>query len=340
MIYLTTYFDNNYLSRGLLLYGSLKKYCNQFTLYILCLDNSVLDYFINNSSSFPEVIALSLCEIEEKDTELMQCKVNRSKIEYYFTLSPCLPLFLLEKYKIPHVCSLDADILFFSDPNVIFSYLENYSILITPHNFSKDLKHKEIYGKYNVSFQIFKNDSDGIACLNEWRRDCIDWCYDRLENNKFADQKYLEKWSQQYDGVYEIDIIGCGVAPWNLNSYTFSYFNDCLYINGRKIIFYHYHGLRMLNKNIVSSGLLGYNNKNNRLISKYIYKPYIKALYNIKNENDAQIMRYQTRSLFKTVLSVECYIYINNIIVTNSLLIKIIRNFISIKKYLEHGKTH
>jgi hypothetical protein len=90
MLHLATYFDVNYLSRGLTLFNSLKKYCEEFELYVVCLDEITLDYFLNSINIYPGLIPLSLNEIEEFDREFEECKKNRSTIEYYFTLSPCL----------------------------------------------------------------------------------------------------------------------------------------------------------------------------------------------------------------------------------------------------------
>jgi hypothetical protein len=304
MFLITTYFDRNYLSRGLVLYDSLKKHCEQFTLYILCLDKYTLEYFFENACRYPEVISLSLDEVEEFDTEFKQCKENRSIIEYYFTLSPCLPLYLLKKFNLPHICSLDADIMFFSSPAVVFSYLGKYSIIITPHSFSPELKSLEIYGIYNVSFQIFKNDDRGLKCLEYWRKQCINWCYDKLEDGKYADQKYLDNWVEDFKGVYAIDIPGIGVAPWNLDSYKITFHENQLYINKSKIIFYHFHGLRIVNRNLIIHGMSKYNVKVNKLITRQIYRPYIKNLLSFDTGNDAEIERHiiSLQTAFQTVL--------------------------------------
>ena len=45
MFHFTTLFDKNYLSRGLVLYDSLKKNCDSFVLYVLCLDGFTKKYF-------------------------------------------------------------------------------------------------------------------------------------------------------------------------------------------------------------------------------------------------------------------------------------------------------
>lgn len=264
MIYLTTYFDKNYLSRGLVLYNSLKEYNADFTLYILCLDEFTQNYFNSKKSEFPNVITLQLSEIEENENELIAAKNNRSKIEYYFTLSPCLPLYLLKKYNLPHICSLDADILFCDSPEVIFEKLTSFSIIITPHKFSKELLHLDEFGKYNVSFQIFKNDEIGIKCLEYWKTQCIEWCGDEYDeiNNRFADQKYLDNWLNLYpNSVYVLNDNVSGLAPWNLNNYDISLKNNQFYSNNERIIFYHFHHFKLFSEKWATNGFREYSVK-------------------------------------------------------------------------------
>jgi len=340
MFHFTTYFDKNYLSRGLVLYDSLKRHCEQFDLYILCLDDYTFNYFHVNIDKYPEIKALSLNEIEEYDIELKESKKNRSTIEYYFTLSPCLPIYLLKKHKLSHICSLDADIMFFSSPAVIFSYLEKYSILITPHNFSPELRKLELYGLYNVSFQIFKNDEQGLICLENWRSQCIDWCYDKLEDGKFADQKYLDDWENQYEGVCSINVLGSGVAPWNVNAYEIKAENNQLYINNEKLIFYHFHGLRTIGQNLFIHGLTEYAVKKNKMITQHIYKTYIKNLIFHKLSNDTGIIRMNnhSQSALKIILFQDWFYYKAGILFEKNEFMKFLsRSIVYAKTKLKNG---
>ena len=309
MIYFTTYFDKNYLSRGLVLYDSIVNYCGQFRLYVLCLDAFTFEYFLKNSGSYPELIILSLNDLEEYDKEFKGCKTNRSKIEYYFTMSPCLPLFLLKKYNIPHICSLDTDMKFYSSPEVILSYLDKYSVLITPHNFSTEIKQYEVYGIYNVSFQVFKNDKNGLICLESWRKQCIDWCYDKYEDGKFADQKFLDTWITDFKGVCAIDILGIGVAPWNINAYKITVRDNQVYVNDSKLICYHFYGLRIINKHLITHRLTSFAVKISKEKTKYLYKPYINSLLSYKNVSDSEIERNGTESVLKTILFQKDWFY-------------------------------
>ena len=112
--------------------------------------------------------------------------------------------------------------MFFSSLYPIFEEIGDASVALTPHNFTKDLKTEEVYGKYCVQFVFFRNDKEGLMALNWWKQSCIDWCYATLEDNRYGDQKYLNFLPQKFSKVIDINNLGVGVAPWNVNRFAFS----------------------------------------------------------------------------------------------------------------------
>jgi hypothetical protein len=287
MLHFTTYFDSNYLTRGLALLDSLNEHSSEpFALYILALDKGVKEYFERNSN--PNVKVIPLHQIENHFPELEQARGNRSVIEYYFTLSPYLPLYIFEKFpEVGQITSMDADLYFFNDPAIILNAYPFASILITPHNFSLALKDLEVYGKYNVSFQSFKNNAIGRLCLNDWRKKCLEWCGDYFDeiNNRFADQKYLDTWKADFTEVTDVEMAGAGLAPWNIEKYTYSVNRRNILVDNCALIYYHFHHLRILNKNFAINGLENNKVDTTRPAIKMLYHAYLKKLNSLSDKH-------------------------------------------------------
>jgi hypothetical protein len=129
-----------------------------------------------------------------------------------------------------------------------------------------------------------------LECLMKWKDQCIEWCYDSLEDNRFADQKYLNNWPDLYKDLFEIKIAGSGVAPWNLDKYLKENLEGKAKFKNR-IIFYHFHQLRFVGKNIIDLGLSDYLTGVNKIILNKIYRPYIKKVLKNKNYQDDKISR-------------------------------------------------
>jgi hypothetical protein len=129
----------------------------------------------------------------------------------------------------------------------LFDDLGDASIAITEHRYPDSLRHLEVYGRFNVQWVLFRRDPTGEACLDRWRAQCIEWCHARLEEGKLGDQKYLDEWPDRYgSAVHIVNHPGAGVAPWNVFSAPIEQRDGRLTIDGRPLVFYHYHGFQML----------------------------------------------------------------------------------------------
>jgi len=250
-----TYFDRNYLARGLVLHQSLEKHSEgDFRLYVLCLDEQTESVLKSLGKS--TIIPVALRDVEAWDPDLLEAKANRSTVEYYFTLSPVLPLYVLEHFDCDLITYLDADLMFFSPPEAIFDELGDKSIFTTGHRFPQRLKDLEAYGRFNVQCQSFRKSDAGLACLHRWREQCLGWCYDRFEDGKFADQKYLDEWP----GLYGEHLVisqhpGIGVAPWNVSAVQLKCDASVWMVGCDPLVFYHFHDLKFLGRRWLKTGL-------------------------------------------------------------------------------------
>ncbi len=269
-----TLFDRNYATRGLALYASLMQHAGDFTLWILCMDDQVFQAL--TKLQLPKTQLVRLADLE--DDELRQVKTTRSPVEYCWTLTPSLPLYILTQHpELEHITYLDADTYFFSSPQPIYDEWVGKSILIVSHNYAPRYVYKiPESGIYNVEFLIFRNDANGLACLRWWRERCNEWCYFRLEDGKLGDQMYLNDWTTRFSGVQVLQHLGGGVAPWNIERFHFSQREGQVKIDQLPVIFYHYHALRWYGGRHYDPAL-GYWYLPSR-VRHFIYKPYIRAL--------------------------------------------------------------
>lgn len=289
MIYnFCTLFDSNYLSRGIALYRSLEKHCENFHLYIFAFDSRTFQILKKMSLEKATVIPLS----EFEDEELLKVKPTRSVAEYCWTSTSSTILYVLENFNVDNCTYVDADVFFYSSPKPIFDELGNKSILITEHRYSPQYNKELKAGKYCVQFVTFRKDENGMKALKWWRDRCLEWCYARYEDGKFGDQLYLDDWTERFEGVHVLQYLGGGLAAWNVQQYDFKVMNDKIIgiekLSGKEfeVIFYHFHYLKFFKDGKIELG--------RRTLSKNVlnifYKNYIKLLDEIKND----LLRYDS----------------------------------------------
>lgn len=279
MKYFCTYFNFNYLQQGWTIFRSLQNTVDSFKLFVICMDDEVFQVL---SQAAPNVIIpIKLTEIEAFDPEYAASRDNRSIYEYFFTLTPVMPLYIFQQYpEIDLLTYLDADLYFYSSPQALYDELGTNSMLITAHRFPEQIKWREKFGLYNVSLQIYRRDHNTMEALQWWRKKCIEWCYDIVEEERFADQKYLNQIIELFDGVIASQLKGAGLAPWNWYQYKFEYDrNGKLLVDGENLIFYHFQGFKVLNSSLLQHNLGHYKRVMPRKLLKFFYLGYLKELY-------------------------------------------------------------
>lgn len=266
-----TLFDKNFLLKGLALYDSLSKHCPDFRLFILCLDD--LTHDVLKKIELPRSTILKLEELG--DQKLLNLKDKRKASEFAWTCKPPLVIHILKKYReVEYLTYFDSDIYLYSSPSVIYEEIKDKSIIITPHRFPENKKHLEKKsGIYNAGNIIFRNDNNTIKCLEEWREQCLDWCYDYLDNGRLGDQMYLDNWLEKYKNVYALNRKGADLGSWNISNYRIKKLGDKIYVDDEPLFWYHFHSLKLyegIGKKIKTPPVF--------LINKDIYEPYLKNL--------------------------------------------------------------
>lgn len=292
------------------MYNSLLQHCGEFHLFFLCLDAQSVKRL--DSMSLGNVTVIPLETFEAGDTELVETKTNRTTLEYYYTCSPSLPLYILKTYPEIHLITyLDSDLYFYSDPQPLIDELDGYSVGITWHNFP-EYKSTQRTGKYNVGWLTFRRDVNGLACLRWWRERCIEWCYARHEDGKYADQLYLDQWPELFAGIRILHHRGANVAEWNVADYTIYEDNGKVMVSGYPLVFYHFAGFKQVSRYVFNPSLHLNMGFTPRALREKVYKPYIAELLRDGYVNDAtpslrqnKLSRAETlRSFARTLLGI------------------------------------
>lgn len=262
-----TFFDRLYLPQGLALHMSMERQFQNFKLWIVCMDEEVHEVLSKISPKNVELLKISDVETEE----LKSVKSSRTKGEYCWTITPFTPKFVFDAdQSISRVTYVDADLWFRKDPTAIFEEFENSgkSVLITDHAYAPEYDLSDTFGQFCVQFMVFVRDESEM--VREWWADrCLEWCFNRLEDGKFGDQKYLDDWSVLFkDQVHVLRNKELALAPWNVSRFPFG-----------NSVFFHFHGVRLLSRNKIHLGVY----KIPKIVFEKIYASYFIDLKSAMN---------------------------------------------------------
>ncbi len=262
----TTLFNSYYLPKGIAMIDSLSQHCDNFHLYVFAYDEKCFAYL--KRQDYPNVTVLSLSQLEQHFPQLLEVKPSRTFAEYCWTTTAFTIKYCLEEFDIDHCTYIDADLYFFANPRVLVEEMRENDILITEHRYAPQYDQTRLSGKYCVQFLTAKNNANGRKVMDWWKDACHEWCYNRRENGKFGDQKYLDDWTIRFNRVHVLQNLGGGLAPWNVCQYDLSKIEP---------IFYHFHHFRSSEICGIYEYIFGPYELQDEAISLF-YEPYLKSI--------------------------------------------------------------
>ena len=144
-----------------------------------------------------------------------------------------------------------------------------------------------------MQYVTIRNDERGLRALRWWRDRCIEWCYNKVEEGRFGDQKYLDDWPERFEGVKVLDGPGIGLAPWNCRNYEIRPRDPQGWIcrdisDGAEgpLIFFHFHELRFYPQDRIKLVAGGYEIP--AAIRKHLYAPNLRELLRLAKEITTQ----------------------------------------------------
>lgn len=273
--------DKNYSSRAIAMARSILRYTPESKLIMVYQDNETKQAFEGFSLENTELVSIE--QLISEFPELRQVRENRSKIEFYFSITPFLLKYGALGFPNEVISYVDADILFFCDPSDgIQEIQKNHSARLVPHRFKQDHMYLEKYGKYNVGIVSY-NPKFGTKAIDWWAESCIRSTSIFPTAEVFGDQKYLDEFERVDPSVLISKHLGENVAPWNLLELELAHGEQGPKVLGSPLVYFHFSGLKLF-QNFAALGFAGYSKKPGKQIWKQIYKPYIKEIRAIEQK--------------------------------------------------------
>ena len=174
-----------------------------------------------------------------------------SVVELCTAIKASATLHIMKVTNAKNVIYLDPDIGVFDSLDSLEEMLENYSVLLTPHQTNPAKSKSTIisdelcslkHGVYNFGFFAVANDTDGHEFLNWWHYRLMHFCFDDIPNGMFTDQKWGDIAPALFPFVKIIHDETYNVATWNLENRKISKNDDIWLVNGKRLKFYHFSG--------------------------------------------------------------------------------------------------
>lgn len=277
-LFFFTYFNSNFLIQGTAAISSfLREHPNSHG-YIYC-DDKFTASALNERFKGESLTIQLFNEIPKIKQESEFMELNRDSIELLISLKPFLFLETLSQLsEADLLIYIDADLFFYGSAKLILAELGDCDILLTQHIFPQSLLENVKYGQVNAGLILLRKSKASTDLLLDWAAKCRNWCQLRLEDGKYADQLYLDN--------YLTDVSVNSIANPGLNNGMY-YFqekrrlqleSDTVLIDSFNLICFHFHGIRITRKYILT-GFNRYNLPSNPFrVWKLIYSKYLNEI--------------------------------------------------------------
>lgn len=298
MRHFCTLFDKNYLVFGLALHESLQRLDLDYTLHVLAMDGECAQALRKLDLPKVRVIDLDQVIVAEERTILNSMHFG----QVCWTCQPLLCKYVLDQ-GFNGVTYLEADSVFYSDPQVLFDEIGSRSVSLVPHNYAPGHDQTETSGIYCVQFNYFRSDEAGYRFLAQWKKACFE--YNKNEPKCFPGQTCLDCWPEQSDAVCVVRNPSAGVAPWNHMLFKFSDKDGVPHIDGKPIVFFHFHQLSFIDDDTFMAAMYPVA----PAVLELVYRPYVARLKALRVELRSRVpgfehcKRLQAPNVVATLLS-------------------------------------
>lgn len=244
-----TSFSYSYLDRARVFAASLRRQHPDWIIWAVLTDKEPDCYELDWSrEEYDRIITAELLFGEATDQWLF----GHDIVEACTAVKGRALQFIMEDETAEKVFYFDPDIAVFNSMKPVVDILDNYSIVLTPHQIDPEPSGDTIaildnevaslsYGIFNLGFIAVRNDTEARRFADWWAARLQDWCHDRLDIGIFVDQKWCNLIPCFFDNVKILRDPGYNVASWNLSQRKLRFNPDGqAEINGTALRFYHF----------------------------------------------------------------------------------------------------
>lgn len=270
--------SNNYLAQAKTLGDSLF-YRNPDYKFIIGLCDELSDEIDYSFFENIEIIPVSQINIYCFDEIIEKYDI----IELNTSIKPSFFKYFISIYKdLQTIIYLDPDIQIFNKFDLIEKYLEEDSILLTPHilnpidvdDFAPSENLFLNYGIYNLGFLALNSKCQNtLNLLDWWENKTLKIGFNRVSQGLFVDQLWINLAPIFFKKVKVLEEYGFNVAPWNLHERNSIQLIDDKYVmeDGSKLVFYHFSSYNFKKPELFSKQ---YNRYNLVVLSHDVYDLY------------------------------------------------------------------
>lgn len=248
-IHAYTSFTYSYLNRARVWAKSLKRLHPDWVIWAIITDKEPEGYVFNLAEEpFDELLTAENLFGDETERWLFGMDI----VEACTAVKGRALQQILTQPDCKKVMYFDPDTAVFNSMQPVLDLLDEYSIVLTPHQIDPEpaedhiaIKDNEIgslkWGVFNLGFLAVANDAEARRFADWWADRLYDWCHDRTDMGIFVDQKWCNLVPCFFDRVKVLRDPGYNVASWNLSQRKFSFdVAGTLLVNGQPLRFFHF----------------------------------------------------------------------------------------------------
>jgi GT2 family glycosyltransferase/glycosyltransferase involved in cell wall biosynthesis len=246
-IQLFTIAANNYLPKVRVLFKSIRKHHPEWAINLLLVDKK------NNSIGYDDLLADKIWELSDLDIpNLTSWMFGHTIVELATAVKPFVAGKLFSLTGCQKVLYFDPDIVLFSRLDDLVERLNEFNIVLTPHQTVPDNSLEAIidnevcslkHGIFNLGFLGLSSSKTTDEFIKWWSKRLYHLCEADFSRGLFTDQKWIDLVPTFFSGVYILKSDRFNVATWNLTNRFISLDQNGNYlVNNLPLGFYHFSG--------------------------------------------------------------------------------------------------